>query len=273
MNKKLNSSYLGKRIHLTQQIQLVQTLLANETSPNGTKQKTLKLDMIKTLQDRLASLKKSRDIINLTFKQAKAELLIAQADASIKEFSKVDDNILLDEIKELKEKPVSLKGIMYQPKKEEKKEKEIDEKFITNLENQIIKVESTNEIINHVLSKVESSIKIMVEAKIQKIFIDTKKNEENLKNEKDKGDFFSYKSAFTTNSLFKRSFIISAPITQMFKKLIKDEGLLQQECLSQALYDYIYKYISTEKIDSYLSELSEYEFEENMDGDKNFDIL
>jgi hypothetical protein len=59
----------------------------------------------------------------------------------------------------------------------------------------------------------------------------------------------------------------------MFKKLIKDEGLLQQECLSQALYDYIYKYISTEKIDSYLSELSEYEFEENMDGDKNFDIL
>jgi hypothetical protein len=67
---------------------------------------------------------------------------------------------------------------------------------------------------------------------------------------------FTYRDVFESSDFRSRSFYVTEPMCDMFTVLIRNEGFKQQECVVQAFYDFILKYISKDKIDEYLNQYS-----------------
>jgi hypothetical protein len=59
------------------------------------------------------------------------------------------------------------------------------------------------------------------------------------------------------------------PICEMFKDLVSQNGFKQQECLSQALYDFVYKYFTESEINEYLDKINSTNTNKHEDLDTN----
>ena len=102
------------------------------------------------------------------------------------------------------------------------------------------------------LTNIKSEFLILKE-KVKK----TKMNSERTENNNDRL-VFSYqneKLLVDNNRFYTRSFLVKARISEMFAILTKRESLKQQDCINQALYDFVYRYISTKKINEYLAKV------------------
>ena len=102
------------------------------------------------------------------------------------------------------------------------------------------------------LNNIKSEFLILKE-KVKK----TKMNSERTENNNDRL-VFSYKNEkllIDNNRFYTRSFLVKARISEMFAILTKRESLKQQDCINQALYDFVYRYISTKKITEYLAKV------------------